>query len=74
MLIIVYSIIDADYVKAIELYSQAIEKWPRLAAYYGNRSFAYIKTEMFGLALTDATMALQLDRSYIKVGCFNSGL
>ncbi|XP_076097475.1 serine/threonine-protein phosphatase 5-like isoform X2 [Mytilus galloprovincialis] len=57
---------NADYVKAIELYSQAIEKWPRLAAYYGNRSFAYIKTEMFGLALTDATMALQLDRSYIK--------
>jgi len=40
-----------------------------VAAYYGNRSFAYLKTECFGYALSDATKALELDKTYIKVGC-----
>lgn len=34
--------------------------------YYGNRSFAYLKTECFGYALKDASKAIELDKSYIK--------
>lgn len=40
-----------------------------MAAYYGNRSFAYIKTEFFGYALADANKALELDNTYVKVFC-----
>ena len=43
---------------------------PFVAAYYGNRSFAYLKTECFGSALQDAGQALSLDRGYIKVSNF----
>ena len=58
---------DNSYAQAIELYSKAIELNPFVAAYYGNRSFAYLKTECFGYALADATKALELDKSYVKV-------
>lgn len=37
-----------------------------MATYYGNRSFAYIKTEFFGYALTDASKAIDLDKNYVK--------
>lgn len=59
---------DGDYSQAITYYSQAIEQNPYVAAYYGNRSFAHIKTESFGYALSDASKALQLDKNYVKVG------
>lgn len=59
---------DGDYSQAITYYSQAIEQNPYVAAFYGNRSFAHIKTESFGYALSDASKALQLDKNYIKVG------
>ena len=52
---------------AIELYSEAIALDPSVATYYGNRSFAYLKTECFGFALADATKAIELDKSYVKV-------
>ena len=39
---------DSNYSKAIESYTKAIEKNPNEAAYYGNRSFAYIKSEFYG--------------------------
>lgn len=55
-----------DYETAIELYSKAIEANPYVAAFYGNRSFAYLKTECFGYALSDASKAIELDKSYIK--------
>ena len=38
-----------------------------MAVYYGNRSFAHLKMESYGYALSDATTALELDKSYIKV-------
>jgi hypothetical protein len=38
------------------------------ASYYGNRSFAYIKTECYGYGLADANKALELDQTYVKVG------
>ena len=53
--------------EAIECYTKAIELSPTVAVYYGNRSFAYLKTESYGYALSDATRALELDKSYVKV-------
>ena len=55
------------YMEAIEWYSYAIEKDPTVAVYYGNRSFAHLKMESYGFALSDASTALDLDRTYIKV-------
>ncbi|KAG8195712.1 hypothetical protein JTE90_002975 [Oedothorax gibbosus] len=55
-----------EFDKAIDMYSQAIEHNPNVAVYYGNRSFAYLKTECFGYALTDASKAIELDESYVK--------
>ncbi|CAL7948751.1 unnamed protein product [Xylocopa violacea] len=57
---------NQDYTKAIELYTKAIELNPTVAVYYGNRSFAYLKTEFFGCALTDASKAIELDKNYVK--------
>uniref|UniRef100_A0AC34QZQ1 Protein-serine/threonine phosphatase n=2 Tax=Panagrolaimus sp. JU765 TaxID=591449 RepID=A0AC34QZQ1_9BILA len=51
---------------AIELYSKAIELDPQQPAYFGNRSFAYLRRELFGLALNDANTAIELDPAYIK--------
>ena len=55
---------------AIEYYTKAIDLNPNMASYYGNRSFAHIKTECYGLALSDANKALDLDKSYVKVRCY----
>ena len=55
------------YTEAIEWYSKAISLDPTVAVYYGNRSFAHLKLESYGYALSDATVALDIDRSYIKV-------
>nr|SVE74684.1 EOG090X03S1 [Daphnia carinata] len=55
-----------NYVKAITLYSNAIECNPTSAVLYANRSFAYLKTECFGYALEDASKAISLDKTYVK--------
>ena len=52
----------------MEYYTKAIELNPHVAVFYGNRSFAYVKTESYGYALADANKALELDSKYIKVG------
>ena len=57
---------DQNYVKAIQFYTDAIENYDKEAAYYGNRSFAYIRSEFYGYALSDANKALELDPRYIK--------
>ncbi|CAD5112205.1 DgyrCDS1439 [Dimorphilus gyrociliatus] len=57
---------NLEFNEAIELYTQAIELNPNVAAYYANRSFSYLKTECFGYALADASKALELDPKYIK--------
>ena len=45
---------------------------PKVPAYYGNRSFCYIKTEYYGYALEDANKAIELDKKYIKVrSCYS---
>lgn len=51
----------------MDYYTQAIELNPYVAVFYGNRSFAYVKTESYGYALSDASKALELDNKYIKV-------
>lgn len=48
------------------MYTSAIEANPNIAAYYANRSFAYLRTECFGYALSDASSAIKLDKGYIK--------
>lgn len=60
------SVSEQDFNTAIDLYTKAIEKNPNVAIYYANRSFAYLKTECFGYALTDASKAVELDKTYVK--------
>ena len=60
-------IVEQDYEMAIKLYTDAINLDPFNVSYYGNRSFAYIKTECFGYGLADANKALDLDKTYVKV-------
>ena len=55
-----------NYTSAIELYTKAIELDSSVATYYGNRSFAYLKTELYGLAIEDASKAIELDKFYVK--------
>ena len=55
-----------NYEKAIEFYTAAIDKNDSVAAYYGNRSISYLRTECFGYALNDANKSLELDKSYLK--------
>eukprot|EP00904_Undaria_pinnatifida_P008607 jgi/Undpi1/4877/HiC_scaffold_19.g08230.m1 len=50
---------------AVAKYSQAIDLHPT-AIYLSNRAFCYVKLEQFGLAITDADLALTLDPSYLK--------
>ncbi|GBP17933.1 hypothetical protein EVAR_7926_1 [Eumeta japonica] len=55
-----------NYIAAIELYTKAIEKCGKNAVYYANRSIANLRLENCGYALSDASKAIELDRSYIK--------
>lgn len=56
----------SQYSKAIESYSLAIDHLPTEASYYGNRSFAYLKSEFYGYALSDANKSIELDPKYVK--------
>lgn len=50
---------------AVELYSAAIELHPT-AIYYANRAAAHMKTESYGLAIDDASAAIETEPSYVK--------
>ena len=54
------------YFKALELYTQAIELCPNHAAYYGNRSAAYVRLNDYAKALEDARKSVQIDPKFIK--------
>jgi DnaJ family protein C protein 7 len=55
-----------DYEAAVRLYSEAIELCPKCAAYYGNRSAAYMMLSKYMLALEDARMSTQIDPQFTK--------
>lgn len=57
---------EGKYDKALELYTEAINQNPFVAAYYGNRSICNIKMDFFGSALEDANNAIKNDNKYIK--------
>jgi len=57
--------VEQDYNQAIDLYSKAIDYFPS-AVLYANRSIAYLRTECFGYALTDASKAIEIDKTYVK--------
>ena len=48
---------NGEYNSAADMYTKAIELFES-AIYYSNRSFAYLKTECFGYAFSDATKAI----------------
>ncbi|KAG9288589.1 hypothetical protein G9A89_008461 [Geosiphon pyriformis] len=54
------------YEAAIEKYTEAIKFNPKMAAYYANRSLAYMKTEAYGYAVADANAAIEVEPSYVK--------
>ena len=58
---------NEKYQQAIDLYSQAIELNSDNAVYYANRSIAYLRTECFGYALSDASKAIEMDPKNAKV-------
>lgn len=59
-----------QYEKAINLYSKAIEEYPLCetvpAAFYSNRSFAYLKNDCPAAALEDANLGIKSDKNFIK--------
>lgn len=55
-----------DWPKAIDFYTQAIEKNDQDPSFYCNRAQANIKLEAYGYAISDATKAIELDSGYIK--------
>jgi len=57
-----------NYDKAIALYTESIEKHPEPvpAAFYSNRSFAYLKNDCPAAALKDADDCLAVDKNFIK--------
>lgn len=56
---------EQDYPLAVELYSKAIDIFPT-AVLYANRSITHLKLESVGYALTDASRAIELDKTYVK--------
>lgn len=53
------------FAAAVDLYSQAITLAPT-AIFYANRAAAHMKNESYGLAIDDASAAIELDASYVK--------
>ena len=54
------------YADAVLKYNEAIEADPERPAFYTNRAFCHLKMENHGLAIADSTVALELDKSFIK--------
>ena len=59
-------LIAGHFLKAVKLYSEALEYTPTNAILLANRAQAYIKVENYGLAIIDATAAINYDPSYAK--------
>jgi serine/threonine-protein phosphatase 5 len=59
-------LVKGHFLKAIPLYSEALEYSPTNAIILSNRAQAYIKVENYGLAIFDATAAIKHDPTYAK--------
>ena len=57
---------NKEFHNAIDLFTEAIAFNPNVASYYANRSIAYLKQEMYGSALEDASKSVELDSGYVK--------
>mmetsp|Transcript_40567 Transcript_40567/g.53400 ORF Transcript_40567/g.53400 Transcript_40567/m.53400 type:complete len:505 (+) Transcript_40567:275-1789(+) len=56
---------ECHFAQAIEQYTLAIELWEN-AIFFSNRAQAHIKSEAYGLAISDADRAIELEPDYIK--------
>lgn len=56
-----------DWLQALDYYSQAIAAYDREATFYSNRAAVQIKLESYGLAVADATSAIERDPNLVKV-------
>jgi tetratricopeptide (TPR) repeat protein len=59
-------LMKGHFLEAIGFYSDALEYCPTNAIMLSNRAQAYIKVENYGLAMADATAALESDPKYAK--------
>lgn len=59
-------LLKGHYLEAIGFYSDALEYAPTNAIILSNRAQAYIKVENYGLAINDATAAMEADPTYAK--------
>eukprot|EP01117_Protostelium_nocturnum_P006255 TRINITY_DN2256_c0_g3_i1.p1 TRINITY_DN2256_c0_g3~~TRINITY_DN2256_c0_g3_i1.p1 ORF type:complete len:1398 (+),score=544.34 TRINITY_DN2256_c0_g3_i1:123-4316(+) len=59
-------IAKGKYTLAIKYYTKAIESSPNNPIYWANRSAAHFKDTNYGLAISDATRAIELDEGYTK--------
>ncbi|KAJ9641978.1 Palmitoyl-protein thioesterase 1 [Coniosporium apollinis] len=57
---------EHDWARAVDFYTQAIAANGSEPSFYTNRAQAYIKQESYGLAIADATKALELDSNNVK--------
>lgn len=55
-----------DWPTALDLYSKAIELWPKEPSFYTNRAQAHIKLESYGYAVADADKAIEIDPNNVK--------
>ncbi|KAK7757210.1 Palmitoyl-protein thioesterase 1 [Diatrype stigma] len=55
-----------DWIKAVELYSKAIELNDKEPTFFTNRAQAHIKSEAYGYAIADATKAIELNPKLVK--------
>jgi tetratricopeptide (TPR) repeat protein len=59
-------LLKGHYLEAIGFYSDALEYSPTNAVILSNRAQAYINVENYGLAIADASAALESDPNYAK--------
>ena len=59
-------LLKGHFLEAIGIYSEALEYAPTNAVILSNRAQAYIKVENYGLAMNDATVAMESDPTYAK--------
>ena len=54
------------YAEAVTKYNDAIEANPEVTAFYTNRAACHLKMENHGLAIADATVAIEIDKTFVK--------